>query len=164
MNYTTQAIVIGLSKYKDNLSILSVYSLKNGRQQVLVYGHKWRSVLGPLNIVELTLQEQPGRDMATLQSVSLIYVAQRITMDVSRQCVAMFMAELIDKTFVHPMADMEVFAMLVGNIQKLDTTEEVDVLPYHFMQELSLYLGYGGEELEEWRGLKSLEVIRTVFG
>lgn len=171
MLQTTDAIVLALQPYSDKASILRAYVRTGGCVSYMVYGaHSQRgtkkgilSVLSPLNLIELTADAKATQQLPTLKECHLKYVPIATT-DIARQCVRMFVAELLLKTLRLPLSDERIFNYLCDLVQEIDTTENLHELPQQAMQHISELLGYGGVMLDEWRSLKSIEVLQTIFG
>lgn len=162
-NIKMEAVVISLKKHNDKSYILNLYSREKGREQCMVYGNKWKSLLIPMAIVDIIYTGNTKLSLPSIGSVSLTYVPKRIHLDVKRQCVAMFLAEVVSKTLRHPMADPAVYDYLVKTIQAVDTNDNIIDQPEQFLRNLSVLLGYGGEMLDEWHELKSLEIVQTIL-
>ena len=152
MTSKTQAIVLALTKYKDNASIAHLYTLDNGRMQYVVYGNKHRGVLSPLSIVEITSSRSTKNGLGVLATATLIHVPQQLTTDVRRQCVAMFITEILYKTLKHPLEDRPLFSWLCEVIKALDRNENIENLHIRFLIEYAVFLGIGIDETEhpEW--------------
>ena len=152
MTSKTQAIVLALTKYKDNASIAHLYTLDNGRMQYVVYGNKHRGVLSPLSIVEITSSRSTKNGLGVLATATLIHVPQQLTTDVRRQCVAMFITEILYKTLKHPLEDRPLFSWLCEVIKALDRNENIENLHIRFLIEYAGFLGIGIDETEhpEW--------------
>ena len=152
MTSKTQAIVLALTKYKDNASIAHLYTLDNGRMQYVVYGNKHRGVLSPLSIVEITSSRSTKNGLGVLATATLIHVPQQLTTDVRRQCVAMFITEILYKTLKHPLEDRPLFSWLCEVIKALDRSENIENLHIRFLIEYAVFLGIGIDETEhpEW--------------
>ncbi len=161
MNEKTESIVLGLHKHGDNSSILHAYTRAYGRINYMVYGNKWKATLTPMSIVEIVSQSRATMPIAAISSVERLFVPQK--QDVQHHCAALFMAEAVEKSVRHPMADEELFDWLTETIKKLDQTDELQSFPDTFMTRLSELLGYGGAVLDEWRDLKSLDIVQTVL-
>lgn len=167
MLQTTTAIVLALQKHTDKSSILHAYTRADGRVMYMVYGaHSGKkalqATLQPMNLVEITADHSPSRTIHTLKDAKLEYIPQQN--DVARQCVRMFAAELIYRTLRLPQNDERIFDYLTEMVRQIDTTDQLHLLPKEIMTHLSELLGYGGDALEEWKGLKSVEVLRSIFG
>lgn len=159
----TEAIVIGLKRNKDNSSLLSLYTRAGGRTYYIVYGNRLRSILNPLSLIEITALHKPGYEWHTLQSARLTYVPTQLPTHVVKQCVALFIAEALDKTLRHPMPDELMFDYLTELVRELDQTEQPEQIPGQFLQTINRLLGYGDEQIEELKNLKSAEIIRLLL-
>lgn len=189
------AIVLNIARYSDTGSIVHLYTAEHGRMQYAVYGNKLKGVLRPLSIIEYTSTRRNNAptQIGTLSSASLLYPLQRLTIDVQRQCVAMFVAEVLASTLRHPMSDQPLYEWLCEVIQHLDKDEEISNLHLRFLLDYATYLGIGiddtehpewfiapnnrserqqrlreliayyEEHIEDFRAPKSLEVLMEVF-
>ncbi len=161
----TQAIVIHCQKHSDKAVILHAYTRSSGRLNLMVYGGKKKSdirgLIGtPLALVEIEYENKPGREMYTLHSINPLYLPQ--PQNSEQQLVGMLMGEVIYKTLKQPMADERVYLFLEESIKRLNQSEGLNgglVFVKEFMETLSALLGYGGEWLDEWKGLNSMELL-----
>lgn len=160
MTSKTEAIILRLQKRGDNTSLVSAYTRTGGCSAYIVYGNKWKSTLQPIALVEISAQHNPTHEVGSLVSVERSFVPQQ--QDVAHYCMAMFMAEIIEKSLKHPMQDEVLFDWLKEEIKKLDQRDELTGWANQFMVGFSQLLGYGGAILDEWRNLKSLDVIQTI--
>ncbi len=144
------AIVLSLTKYSDTGSIVHLYTAEQGRMQYAVYGNKYKGILRPLSIVEFTSAKRKNapQQMGSITSVSLSYTLQLLSIDVQRQCVAMFIAEILSSTLLHPMSDQPLFDWLCEMIKHLDTDEDISNLHLHFLIEYATHLGIGIDDTE----------------
>lgn len=189
------AIVLNIARYSDTGSIVHLYTAEHGRMQYAVYGNKLKGVLRPLSIIEYTSTRRNNAptQIGILSSASLLSPLQRLTIDVQRQCVAMFVAEVLASTLRHPMSDQPLYEWLCEVIQHLDKDEEISNLHLRFLLDYATYLGIGiddtehpewfmapnnrserqqrlreliayyEEHMEDFRAPKSLEVLMEVF-
>lgn len=144
------AIVLSLTKYSDTGSIVHLYTAEQGRMQYAVYGNKYKGILRPLSIVEFTSAKRKNapQQMGNITSVSLSYTLQLLSIDVQRQCVAMFIAEILSSTLLHPMSDQPLFDWLCEMIKHLDTDKDISNLHLHFLIEYATHLGIGIDDTE----------------
>lgn len=129
----------------------------------MVYGQAKKGLKGilgtPLTIVEISYDNKPGQEMHVIHSLSPVYLPEP---NPDLLFIRMFISEVIYKTLRQPMADERVYQFLVDYIQKeapSDSTSDLQA----FMTQLSVLLGYGGEWLEEWKELKSVEMLREML-
>lgn len=160
----SSAIVLSLVRYSDTGTIVHLYTAEHGRMQYIVYGNKYKGILRPLSIIDFTStkrQNAPSQ-MGTLSSVSLFYTPQRLTIDVQRQCVAMFIAEVLSSTLRHPMSDKPLYDWLCKIIQHLDQDDDICNLHLQFLNDYATSLGIGIDDTEhpEWCILPSNRTMR----
>ena len=189
------AIVLSLTKYSDTGSIAHLYTAEQGRMQSAVYGNKYKGILRPLSIVEFTTtrRQNAPQQMGSISSASLLYTPKLLATDVQRQCVAMFIAEILNTTLKHPLCDQPLYNWLCEIIQHLDQDTDISNLHLHFLLKYATYLGIGiddsehpdwyevptsrqerqqrlrtlclyySEHIEDFRAPKSLDVLMEVF-
>lgn len=118
--------------------------------QYAVYGNKYKGILRPLSIVEFTSAKRQNapQQMGSITSASLSYTPQLLATDVQRQCVAMFIAEILSTTLRHPMSDQPLFDWLCEMIKHLDTDVDISNLHLHFLIEYASHLGIGIDDME----------------
>ena len=90
--------------------------------------------------------------MGTLSSATFCYTPQRLSNEVQRQCVAMFIAEMLINTLRHPMSDKPLFDWLCVVIKHLDQDTDICNLHLQFLIEYASLLGIGINDTEhpEW--------------
>ena len=144
------AIVLNTTRYSDTGSIVHLYTKEYGRMQYAVYGNKYKALLRPLSIIDFTSTSRNNApsQMGTISSISLSYTPQLLTTDIQRQCVAMFIAEVLASTLRHPMSDQPLFNWLYSVIQHLDQDTEISNLHLNFLLEYATYLGIGIDDTE----------------
>lgn len=148
------AIVLSLTKYSDTGSILHLYTPDQGRIQCVVYGNKYKGILRPLSIIEISCSKRNNAptQMQTLASAGLVYTPKLLTTSIPRQCIAMFIAELLTYTLRHPMSDKPLYDWLCEIIYRLDNEKDISNLHIEFLLDYSVHLGIGidDEEHPEW--------------
>jgi DNA repair protein RecO (recombination protein O) len=144
------AIVLSLTKYSDTGSIVHLYTPEHGRMQYAVYGNKYKGLLRPLSIVEFTSNKRQNapQQMGTITSAALAYTPQLLAVDIQRQCVAMFIAEILNTTLRHPMSDEPLYEWLCTLIQQLDTDSDICNLHLDFLLQFACHLGIGIDDAE----------------
>ena len=148
------AIVLSTTKYSDTRNIVHLYTYQHGRMQYVTYGNKLKGILRPLSIIDFTSTKRNNApaQMGTVSSAALLYTPQRLSTDVQRQCVAMFIAEVLVLTLRHPMSDQPLFDWLCEIIQHLDQDDNITNLHIQFLLEYATFLGIGIDDMEhpEW--------------
>ena len=148
------AIVLSTTKYSDTGTLVHLYTAEHGRMQYATYGNKLKAILRPLSIIEFTAtrRQNAPTQMGSLSSAELLYTPQRLSTDVQRQCIALFIAEILLSTLGHPMSDQPLFNWLSAVIQQLDQDDNITNLHIQFLIEYATFLGIGIDDTEhpEW--------------
>lgn len=149
-----KAIVLNTTKYSDTGSVVHLFTAEHGRMQYAVYGNKYKSLLQPLNIIELTANKRQNapQQMGNLSSAALAYTPKQLNCDVQRQCVAMFVAEILLLTLRHPMSDEPLYNWLCKLIMSIDQADDISDVHLGFLLDYANFLGIGIDEAEhaEW--------------
>jgi Recombinational DNA repair protein (RecF pathway) len=147
MKQTTEAIVLGLRKHSDKLSVLHVYSKAEGRLALQVYGahgkHKVRAAYQPLSVVEITYDAQPSRTMPVLSTVDPLYMPEQVYGDIRRQTIALFVTEMLMLTLTHPMHDSRMYEFIDDFVHELNGNQTPENMHLLFMLRLAELLGIG---------------------
>ena len=189
------AIVLNITRYSDTGSIVHLYTAENGRMQYATYGNKLKGILRPLSIIDFTATRRNNApsQMGTLSSASLLYTPKQLNSNVLRQCIAIFIAEILTSTLRHPMSDQPLFDWLCRIIKCLDQNENISNLHLQFLLDYATFLGIGidntehpdlfitpsnraerqqllrnlctyfEQHIEDFRSPKSLEVLTEIF-
>lgn len=188
-------IVLSLTKFSDTGSIVHLYTSEQGRMQYAIYGNKYKGILRPLSIVEFTANHRNNapNQLSTLSDCQLLFINSQLATDIQRQCIAMFIAEVLISTLRHPMNDQPLFDWLCEVVKHLDVDTDISNLHLYFLLEYANHLGIGiddtehpdwyelptsrkerqqrlrelciyyTEHIEDFRQPKSLEVLMEVF-
>lgn len=147
MKQTTKAIVLGLRKHSDKLSVLDVYSEAEGRLAMHVYGamgkHKVRAAYQPLSIVEITYDVHPTRSIPTLSTIDAVFLPEQVYSDIRRQTIALFATEMLMLTLTHPMQDSQIYEFLDNFVHELNGISAPENMHILFMLRLAELLGIG---------------------
>jgi len=147
MKQTTEAIVLGLRKHSDKMSVLHVYSRSEGRLALQVYGahskHKVRAAYQPLSIVEITYTQPPTRSVPALSAIDTVFLPEKIVTDIRRQSVALFVTEILLLTVTHPMQDDALYGFLDAYVHELNDTSVPENMHLFFLVRMADYLGIG---------------------
>lgn len=144
--------------------MVHLYTAEHGRMQYVVYGHKQKGTLRPLSVIEFTFTKRQNAptQMGTLSSAALLYTPQRLSTEVQRQCVAMFIAEMLLNTLRHPMSDQPLFEWLLSVIKHLDQDDDIANIHLQFLLQYASYLGIGIDDAEhpEWFDMPTTRCLR----
>ncbi len=171
MKTTTEAIVLGLHKHSDKLSMLHVYSRTEGRLTLQVYGanskHKIRAAFQPLSVVEITYDANPVRTIPVLSAIDSVYLPEQVYNDVRKQSITLFVAEVLTLTLTHPMEDVLIYQFIDDFVHELNGNPSPENMHILFLIRLGELLGIGSPDIAE-EGLSLLtrsqrqQMLRTL--
>ena len=151
MLITTPAIVLNLQRRSDTSHVLHTYTRACGRVNYMVYGagskKKSSAIYAPLSVVELTADIRADRPLPAVKEARLLYVPE--AMDLRRQSVALFIAEVLYMVLRHPMQDEVVYRFLDATVHDLMEAEDVENVHIRFLSGFANALGIGVNEDEE---------------
>ena len=151
MKQTTEAIVLGLKKHSDKMSLLQVYTKAEGRLALQVYGahgkHKIKAAYQPLSIVELTYNVNLNRPVATVDAIDPVFLPEQVYGDVRRQSIAMFVTEMLMLTLTHPQQDEPIYEFLDDFVHEHNGSSAPENMHIRFMMQLAELLGIGSPEI-----------------
>lgn len=151
MLITTPAIVLNLQRRSDTSHVLHAYTRACGRINYMVYGagskKKSSAIYAPLSLVELTADIRSDRPLPVIKEARLLYVPD--TMDMRRQSVAMFIAEVLFLILRHPMQDETIYTFLDATVHDLMQSEDIENVHLRFLTGFATALGIGVNSDEE---------------
>ena len=149
MIYATRAIVLNQIRYGDSSLIVDLYTENLGRQTVFVKGVYSKksatraALFQPLHLLEIQLHHRPNRQMQRISNTQICYQFQNIPYDPVKNCIALFIAEILYKTLKEEESNPKLFDFLLHTIQTLDLNES-GTANFHlaFLVHYSRYLGF----------------------
>ena len=149
MIINSRAIVLNHLRYGDSSLITDLYTEKLGRQSVFVKGvfskkSKTRSsFFQPLHLLETDLHHRANRQMQRISNTQIHYQFQNIPYDPVKNCIALFIAEILYKTLKEEESNPKLFDFLYATIQTLDLNHS-GTANFHlvFLVHYSRYLGF----------------------
>lgn len=149
MLHKLKAIVLHSIKYKENSSIVYLYTNGFGRQTYLVNGLRSSknkaktSLFHPLFLLDIEAYHNPKSDIQRLKECQLTTPLQSTPFTLTKSSLALFISELLYKVVREEEPNMELFDFLYHSILMLDELEDgVANFHLHFLAQLSKYLGF----------------------
>jgi len=149
MVYTTSAIVLKQTRYRDTSLIVQAFTKKFGLQSYLVNGAlrpkaKIRaSVLQPMHLVDITATHRAQQNLHRVSEAQAAPVFHSIPYDIRKSTVAIFLNEILYKCLRHQAADESLFDFVYHAVSWLDATDEMPAgFHLHFLMRLTRFLGF----------------------
>ena len=145
----TRGIVIKATKYSETSLVVHILTRDFGMQGFLVQGvYRKKSPFKPsyfqhLNRLNLVIYYKPQRQLQKIKELKISPIFQTIPYHIEKTSIAMFMAEILEKTLKTEEPDELLFSFLQNSIQFLDQWEgKLTNFPLIFLVRLSRYLGF----------------------
>lgn len=145
----TNGIVLHHVKYGESSIIVTLYTEKYGRIACMVSGIRSKNTrfpsyfFQPLTLLELNLYYRQNRNVQRLKEASCPYHYNSIPFDITKNAIALFLAEVLYITLREEESNPALFAFIFHALQYLDAKER-NLRLFHpwFMLHLSRYLGF----------------------
>ena len=163
---TTRAIVLHHLRYGDSSLIVNLYTENMGRQTVFVKGAFSKkspvhaTMFQSLHLIETDLHHRANRQMQRVANVQVYHQFQSIPFDPVKNCIALFIAEILYKTLREEEANAGLFEFLLHAIQTLDLNEHGTanfhlVFLVHYTRYLGIYPNTENASDRTWFDAKS---------
>jgi|SRR5580704_13935971 DNA repair protein RecO (recombination protein O) len=134
MEYKTNGIVLRTVKYGETSLIVSMYTELFGIQSYLINGVRISSKKGPgkanlfqpAALLELVVYHQEIKNLQRIKEFKWGYLYKHLFFNVTKNLVALFMVELLQKCLKQPEANTDL---------------------YHFMEDAFIYLDESGDSV-----------------
>ncbi len=150
--HNTKGIVLRTVKYGETGIITTVYTELFGVQAYIVKGVRQQSkkssgkaaYFQAAAILELSVYHNEQKNLQFIKEYNWAYPYQTILFDVVKNCVAMYMVEVLHHALKQPEANPELFYFIEESLQQLDkgSLSETANLPLYFMLRLGTELGF----------------------
>jgi len=161
MLHKTRGIVFRFTRYGETSIIVSIFTELFGLQSYIVNGVRSKSARNkialyqPLTLLNLVAYHRPNANLERIKEVQCYYPYQTLLTDVRKSTMAMFLAELINKTVKDESHASEVFGFLSESFIAIDQLESgFENAHLIFMIRLSRFLGFGPQFTNEVLGAR----------
>jgi DNA repair protein RecO (recombination protein O) len=151
----TSAIVLRRTNYGDSSLIVQFYSADFGLFSAMVRGARKKkgkmkaNLFEPLSLLEMVMYRKENHQMATLKETRQSHHLSSIRSNIYKTTIALFCAEVLQKTMKEETPNPAQFSFLVECILWLELSQEHFAnFPLAFMCRLTKYLGFLPNEFE----------------
>lgn len=150
MLQATRGLVFHVSRYSDSSGIVSIYTEKAGLQSCIVRSLFSRNakikpaLFGHLSLLDLVIDNKPGRSLQYVREASLNRQFHEITDDMVRSSILLFINEILYKSVKEEEVNQSLFDFIEYSLQNLNDIS-IPVGSFHllFLVRLSEHLGFG---------------------
>jgi DNA repair protein RecO (recombination protein O) len=157
MLHKTRGIVFRFTKYGDTSIIVNIFTEMFGLQSFIVNSVRTASAKGnkialyqPLTLLDLVVYHRENANINRIKEVKCIHPYHTLPVDVRKSTIAMFIAEVVNKSVKEQSHTGDIFDFLFNSLMALDMVEEgVENFHLVFLLQLSRYLGFGAYKAME---------------
>lgn len=150
MVYKTRGIVLRSIRYGETSVVTNIFTELFGMQSYLINGVRTgkskvskANLLQPANILDLVVYHRDNKNLQRLSDFRYAYLYRSLYADVIKNSIALFFAELLDKTLKEPESYPELFHFTSDALEWMDGHHEGFAnLPLYFMLKVSELQGF----------------------
>ncbi len=150
--HNTKGIVLRTVKYGESSIVTTVYTELFGVQSYIVKGARQgtkktqgkAAYFQAAAILDMTVYHNEQKNLQFMKEYNWAYPYQTVLFDVVKNCVAMYLVEVLQHTLKEPEANPDLFYLIENTLQQLDkgTDTLTANLPLYFMLHLGMQLGF----------------------
>ncbi len=145
----SRCIVLHTIQYKDNLSIVHLYSENSGRISCFLPISRGKkasiksNLFQPFSVINLNLQRKPNNEIYTIKEAQIAFPITEIPYHPIKSAIALFLAEVLYRGIREHEENSPLFIFLENSIRILDLCEN-GYANFHivFLIKLTAYIGF----------------------
>jgi len=150
--HTTKAVILRTVHYGETSLIVTAYSELFGLQSYIVQGVRTSSKKGsgkanyfqPGSILELVVYHHELKNLQRIKEFKWSYLYNEVFSNVIKNCVLLYMVELLQKCIKQPESNAELFSFVEESFMQLDKADETVTagLSIYFAIHLATFFGF----------------------
>ena len=150
--HTTKAVILRTVHYGETSLIVTAYSELFGLQSYIVQGVRTSSKKGsgkanyfqPGSILELVVYHHELKNLQRIKEFKWSYLYNEVFSNVIKNCVLLYMVELLQKCIKQPESNAELFSFVEESFMQLDKADETVAagLSIYFVIHLTTFFGF----------------------
>lgn len=161
MLHKTRGIVFRFVKYGETSIIVSVFTELFGLQSYIVNGIRSKSgknriaLYQPLTLLDLVVYHREHANINRIKEVKCLYPYQSIPTNFNKSTIAMFIAEILNKTVKEESHAQELCEFLIRSLISLDQMDgKTGNFHLVFLLKLTRFLGFGAHHVNDVMGTR----------
>lgn len=151
MTYKTKGIVLRIVKYGETSLIVTIFTDLFGVQSYIVNGVRSSSKKNaksnyflPGAILDLVVYHSDQKSLQRIKEFQWAYLYQQVFSDVIKNCIVLYMVELLNKSLKQPEQNVDLFNFCEDVLKELDEANKIITanLPLFFTLHLTHFLGF----------------------
>ncbi len=149
MLFKSKAVAINHFRYNDNSFIAHVLTDSHGKIPLLIRSGKSKHTQGkhvyfqPLYLLEIDIDFKENRELQYIKSLKPIEVLHHISTDIRKQSIALFLAEVLQKSIKNQEIDKSLFQFVFHSVKMFEQMKaNSSIFHHYFLSQLMKYLGF----------------------
>lgn len=141
MKTTHEGFFLHKYHFNESSSIVIFYTQREGIQKWVYKGGRKKSALNPLGFYELVCYKRPESELGLLQSIAFINPHLATRSSPPKLLLAFFICDIVRQTIHEGSPDSSIFDYLKCLSKELNESENIYLIPVHFLSQWMSYLG-----------------------
>lgn len=156
MLHKTRGIILHTVKYGETSLIATIYTELFGIQSYMVKGVRQSTkktsakatMFQPAALLDMIVYHNELKHLQIIKEFKWYYLYQELYRDIIKNCVALFIIELVTKSIKRPESNASLFTFIEDHLLQLDTTDAATTanFPLYFALQFAHHLGFGVED------------------
>ncbi len=150
MIFHTKGIVLRTIKYGETSVVVNIFTELFGIQSYMVNGARTAGnsskahFFQPSSILDLQVYHNELKNLQRIKEIKWNYLYRNILSDVTKNAIALYMVELLQKCLKQPESNFELFQFAEDALMTLDISEEAVAanFPIYFSLQLAQFFGF----------------------
>jgi DNA repair protein RecO (recombination protein O) len=145
----TRGIVLNYIKYSESSIIVKIYTENFGLQSYLIRSAKSKKskikagIFQPLTLLEFISNHSKKSKLQSIKEITNCFQTNGISFDIKKSSIAIFIAEILNKSIREEEQNKSLFDFLFNTIQLLDKKEgRISEFHLYFLLDLTNFLGF----------------------
>jgi DNA repair protein RecO (recombination protein O) len=145
----TRGIVLNYIKYSESSIIVKIYTENFGLQSFLIRSSRSKKsrikagIFQPLVLLEFVAEHKKKSKLHTIKEITHCVQFSGISSDIRKSSIAIFIAEILNKSIREEEQNKDLFGFLFDTIQFLDKKEgRISEFHLYFLLDLTKFLGF----------------------
>lgn len=158
MLHKTKGVVFRYTRYGETSIIVNIFTELFGLQSYIVNGVRSKSpksriaLYQPLMLLDLVVYHKENAAIMRIKEVKALHPYQNLFADVRKSSIALFINEVINKAVKEESHAKELCDFLIQSLINLDKIDRIENFHLTFLIQLSRYLGFGPQNINEVLG------------
>lgn len=155
MLHKTKGVVFRFTRYGESSIIVNIFTAQFGLQGYIVKGVRSKASKGkialfqPLTLLDLVVYHRENANLMHIREAKCIYLYQRISSDVRKTTIALFINEVLNKGVKDQSHAAELCDFLISSLIVLDQSDKAENFHLVFLVQLSRWLGFQPQSTDE---------------